>query len=53
MPVEDEGAEAEDDGWQGTIRTLKKIVKKQSYMVKKAIDNNNQKLSSAMDELRQ
>ncbi len=52
MPVEDEGADAADEEWQGTLRTLKKVVKKAAMNLKLEVLENTGKLYDQIEDIK-
>lgn len=52
MPEVDEGADAADDEWAGTISTMKKMVKKNSYLMKRVINYNAKKLKDQVQDMK-
>ncbi len=52
MPEEDEGADAGDEEWQGTLRTLKKVVKKAALNLKQEVLINTEKLYDQIEDIK-
>lgn len=52
MPEEDEGADAGDEEWQGTLRTLKKVVKKSAQNLKTEVLINTEKLYDQIEDIK-
>ncbi len=52
MPEEDEGADAGDEEWQGTLRTLKKVVKRAASNLKQEVLLNTGKLYDQIEDIK-